>query len=97
MSFYKTYIVAKVQEAIDNLSAPTDPAVAPESSPIFPNEIMHKLEGYKDKAIGVSDFESFMTLLETVANDLRLNPSSDFEKIASVLNRYRRENNLEPL
>lgn len=97
MSFYKTYIVAKVQEAIDTLTAPTDPSVAPESSPVFPDEVMHKLEGYKDKAIGVNDFESFMALLEIVTTDLRLNPSSDFEKIASVLNRYRRENNLEPL
>jgi len=101
MSLYKTYIYAKVQEAVDELKDPLkepfEPALAPESAPVFSDEIMRKLDLYKDKAISVNDFESWMALLEKVATETGLNPATDFEKIASVLNRYRRDVNLEPL
>jgi hypothetical protein len=98
MAFYQTYIYAAVQNAIDqSLSAPTQPAVAPQSAPIFSDDIMQKLSFYKDKALSVMDFESWMLLLENVAAELKLNPATDFQKIAAVLNLYRVENNLEPL
>ena len=105
MSFYKAYIIAQVNKALEqNLPAentnPQDvgqPLVAPESVPVFPDEIMMRLQFYKDKAVAVEDFESWMKFLEIVANDLGLNPATDFPKLASVLNRYRVAENKEPL
>lgn len=105
MSLYKTYVIAQVQMALDqNLlteeNTPKglgEPLVAPESIPIFPDTIMTKLQFYKDKAVAVEDFESWMKFLELVTNELKLNPASDFPKLASVLNRYRVDEGKEPL
>jgi len=105
MTLYKTYIVAQVQLALDqNLQTEEnvpknvgEPLVAPESLPVFPDEVMTKLQFYKDKAVAVEDFESWMQFLEIVTNELKLNPASDFPKLASVLNRYRVDEGKEPL
>lgn len=97
MALYKTYIYAKVQEAVDQLTDPLAPAVAPESAAVFSDEVMRKLLLFKDTAIAIPDFESWMILLESVAIEIGLNPAIDFQKIASVLNGYRVDVGLEPL
>jgi len=105
MSLYKTYIIAQVGMALDeNLLAEDsvpknvgEPLVAPESAPVFTDDIMRQLQFYKDKAVAVEDFEAWMKFLELVANELKLNPATDFPKIASVLNRYRVDEGKEPL
>lgn len=98
MSLYATYIIAQVQDALDQLietkedTTPKnlgEPLVAPESVPVFPDELMRRIQFYKSMAIAVEDFESWMAFLERVANELKLNPATDFPKLASVLNRYR--------
>jgi len=105
MPLHTSYIIAQVQAALDqNLLAleqipksSGEPVVAPESLPVFNDEIMRKLKFYADKAITIPDFEAWMQFLELVAGELGLNPASDFPKIASVLNRYRVDDGKEPL
>jgi hypothetical protein len=79
---------------------PTDvglPSVAPESCPMFSEDIMQKLQSFNDKAAMIEDFETWMTFLEIVANKLGLNPATDFGKLASVLNRHRVNEGKPPL
>jgi len=105
MSLYTTYIIAQVQQVLDqNLLAEEttpknvgEPVVIPESVPVFPEEIMRRIKFYRDMAIIIEDFESWMAFLEKIANELKLNPASDFPKIAGVLNRYRLDVGMEPL
>ena len=105
MSLYKTYMYASVQNALDTLKlmeilGPEEvgsPSVAPQDAAIFSDDMMKRLEAYADKAIVIPDFEAWMDFLEIVANELGLDPISDIEKLASVLNNYRVEQNLEPL
>jgi hypothetical protein len=104
MALHTSYIIAQVQMALDqNIpqeqvpKSSGEPIVAPESAPVFSDEIMCKLKFYKDKAIEVPDFETWMKFLEIVAGELGLNPASDFPKLASVLNRYRVDEGREPL
>lgn len=105
MSLYVTYIVAQVQKALDeNLMAQDaipknlgEPLIAPESATVFPDEVMLRLQFFKNNAIAIEDFESWMIFLEHVTNELKLNPATDFPKIASVLNRYRIDDGKEPL
>jgi len=105
MSLYLTYIMAHVQNAIDQnlLDGETtlknlgEPVVIPDTVPVFPDETMRRLRFYKDMALIIEDFESWMMFLEKIANELGLNPASDFPKIAGVLNRYRLDEGKEPL
>jgi len=105
MSLHKTYIISQVQKALDqNMLAPEtipknlgDPLIIPESVPVFSTEIMLKLQLYKDMAIAVEDFETWMCFLERITTELNLNPSTDFPKIAGVLNRYRVDAGKDPL
>jgi hypothetical protein len=105
MSLSTTYIIAHVQAALDhNLLAAEEvpkgtgePVVAPESLPVFSDDIMCRMQFFKDKAIAIPDFEAWMQFLELVAGELGLNPATDFPKIASVLNRYRVDEGKEPL
>jgi len=105
MSLHATYIVTHVKAALDEKlmaeeAVPKntgEPAVAPQSMPVFSDDVMRKLQFFKTKAIEVPDFETWMTFLEIVASELKLNPATDFPKIASVLNRYRVDEGKEPL
>ena len=106
MSLYATYIIAHVQAALDgNLvldeallpRTPGEAVVAPESTPVFSDDIMRKLQFFKTTAIDIPDFEAWMKFLELVAGELKLNPAVDFPRIASVLNRYRVDEGKEPL
>ena len=94
MRLFRYYIISKVKEALTDptpapLSDPSQPTVAPEDSPVFPENIMRQLEFFKEKALLVKDFEGFSALLEQAAIELNLNPAQDLEKIASILNLYR--------
>ena len=105
MSLYATYIIAHVTDALDQTlltqeSIPKDvgePPVFQESTPIFSDDIMRHLQFFKSMAVEIEDFESWMLFLDKVASELKLNPASDFPKIASVLNRYRVDEGKEPL
>lgn len=100
-----TYVIAKVEEAINENIKPSPempvevglPLVAPDDCPIFSEDIMRKLQFYEDNAIAVEDFETWLTFLEIIANQLELNPATDFGKLASVLNRYRLNSGKDPL
>lgn len=105
---HKAYIIAQVQKCLaDNLDLaydgtvpdnPGKPTVAPEGTPVFPIDIMTRLEdNYRYIAIQIPDFESWMVLLEKVATELKLNPAQDFDKIASILNQFREASGKEPL
>jgi len=99
--------VAQVQKALaENLDMEYDgtipddlgaPSVAPEGTPVFPVDTMKRLEEFKDTAIMIPDFESWLILLEKVASELNLNPATDFDKISSILNQYREAANKDPL
>lgn len=98
----KTYIYAAVKNAleqnIENVPGEVlQPLVAPQSAPVFPEDVMRRISFYNDMALNVEDFESWMNLLEHVANETGLSVATDLEKIASVLNRFRMENGKEPL
>ena len=105
MSLYATYIIAHVKDALDQTllnqeAIPKDigePPVFQESTPIFSDEVMRQLQFFKYMAIEIEDFESWMLFLDKVAFKLKLNPATDFPKIASVLNRYRVDEGKEPL
>jgi hypothetical protein len=100
MSLCTTYIYAQVKDALipeTNLEPTIDPVVAPSLSGIFSDEIMRKLGFYKDTAIYVEDFESWISFLEKVATELGLSPANDLEKLASVFNLYRVEVGKDPL
>ena len=104
MALHKTYIVSAFQHVLsqnlpqENLfQEPGEPAVAPENALVFPEDIMKKIQYYKDNAILVEDFESWMAFLENVAIELDLNPAQDLENLASVLNQYRISEGQPPL
>jgi len=101
MSLYATYIYAQVNDALTpatNLEPTIEPVVAPSlSSGVFSDDIMRKLGFYKDTAIYVEDFESWISFLEKVATELGLSPANDLEKLASVFNLYRIEVGKDPL
>ena len=104
MALYKTYIISTLQHVIaqhfpqeETFNNPGEPSVAPEGTFIFPDDIMKKIEYYKDNAILVDDFESWMAFLENVATELALNPAQDLDDLASVLNQYRVTEGKKPL
>lgn len=101
---YKTYIYATVAQVLAEnipeqqpLNSPLEPMVASDDDMLFADDVLRKVESYKDKAVLVEDFESWMALLEIIATDLQLSPATDFPKVAAVLNRYRIANGKEPL
>jgi len=102
---YRTYVVQNIIKAFERFDPrpedtpddPGKPSVAPEGSTLFPVETMEQLNDFREKALLVPTFEAFMVLLENVATELDLNPAQDFDKLASVLNRFRTEEGLEPL
>ena len=104
MSHHKDFIIAKTIEAFERFEQnesesgqPGQPSVAPEGMPVFDNDTMEALETHRSKVINTPTFEAFMDLLQNVATEERLNPAQDFDKLASVLNRFRVEEGLEPL
>lgn len=102
---YKQFVLAKTIEAFERFdpkpeSLPQDvgqPSVAPEGTPVFSDDIMEQINIHKYKALHVTSFEAFLDLLQNIATDVGLNPAQDFDKLASVLNQYRVEKDLEPL
>jgi len=103
---YKDYIVAKTIEAFERfeddandytLGQPGQPSVAPEGVPVFDRDMMQDIELHRTKILNAPTFEAFMDLLQNIATEVGLNPAQDFDKLASVLNRYRVEEGLEPL
>lgn len=88
-----SYIFAQVQIALDDI----EPAIAPKDVPIFPDEIMRRLQLYKDMAVAIEDFEAWMKFLERLTVELDLNPTTDYPKLAGILNQYRVAENKEPL
>ena len=106
MSEHKDFIVAKTLEAFERFDPvveetlpqePGSPSVAPDGVPVFDLETKRNLELHKDKVIHAPDFEAFMDLLQNVATEEKLNPAQDFDKLASVLNRFRIDEGLDPL
>lgn len=103
---YRAYVEQKIIEAFERFDrrqdptagSPGEPTVAPNNAgPIFPTDTMKKIHQYRDKALLVPTFEAFMSLLENIATEIGLNPAQDFDKLASILNRYRTETGLGPL
>jgi len=76
---------------------PGKPSVAPEGVPVFEDDLMQRLDAHRSKVLNVSDFESFMDLLQNIATEEGLNPAQDFDELASVLNRFRLDKGLDPL
>lgn len=106
MSGHKNYIVTKTLEAFERFEPvveetlpvePGSPSVAPDGVPVFDLDTMRALELHKAKVINAPDFEAFMDLLQNIATEENLNPAQDFDKLASVLNRFRIDEGLEPL
>lgn len=102
---YKNYIIESLLAIGERFDIPDEgipkevgkPSVAPSDVPVFDIEIMEQLENYREKALLVPTFEAFMDLLENVSYEIGLNPAQDYDKLASVLNQYRVEKDLEPL
>lgn len=102
---HKEYIEAKTLEAFerfedtqeDTLTDPGQPSVAPEGIPVFDKDLMQRLKLHRSKILNAPDFEAFMALLENIAAEEGLNPAQDFDKLASVLNRFRVEVGKDPL
>jgi len=102
-NYYKSFIIASVKKVLAQdlvqiePETPGGPMVAPPDAPIFPEEVMRKLEAYREKALLITDFEGFIKLIEITIAELKLNPAQDNSKVASIFNLFRKENNLEPL
>lgn len=101
---YRDYVIKQVIAAFERFDERTEPtadpgkpSVAPKDLPVFDEKTMEHISEYRDKALLVPTFEAFMSLLENIATEVGLNPAQDFDKLASVLNRYRTETGLEPL
>jgi hypothetical protein len=108
MNFPRSYLLKVLSDALEEhqeVTPPTTllpgtpgaPEVAPPDAAPFSAEVMQQLEYYRGKALLVQDFEGFMALINTIANELKLNPAQDLPKIAGVFNSYRVTEGLEPL
>jgi hypothetical protein len=75
---------------------PSQPSVAPEDASIFPEEMMLKLEFYKEKVLLVEDFEGFSDLVTHATQELLLGVS-ETEKVAAIFNRFRLEAGKDPI
>jgi hypothetical protein len=105
MRLYKTYILATLEKVLAHnlnvddpeLKDPGAPSVAPEDLPVFSEKTMGLIEQYRKHALLVEDFENWMALLENVAAMAGLNPATELDELASVLNRYRVDAGKQPL
>lgn len=91
----KHKVQANAMDMVVHQGDQTSPAVLPEGTPIFSDEQMAKLQGYKLAAEQVKDYEGFIKLIEKVCGEMALNLVKDSSKIAAVMNKFRIENGLQ--